>query len=44
MFNSFKKTGKESSCCHVKIEEVKEEKTDCCKEPEQPVCCSAEKN
>ncbi|WP_197282610.1 hypothetical protein [Bacillus sp. FJAT-18017] len=32
MFNLFKKTGKDSSCCTIKIEEVKDS---CCSETKQ---------
>jgi hypothetical protein len=42
MFNIFRKNGKSSNCCNVKIEEVKEEKDDCCKDSEKQECCSAE--
>ncbi len=30
MFNIFKKSKKNNDCCHIKIEEVKEDKTSCC--------------
>lgn len=30
MFNIFKKSKKDNDCCHVKIEEVKEDKKSCC--------------
>ncbi|WP_180953622.1 hypothetical protein [Bacillus sp. T33-2] len=40
MFNLFKKTEKGSSCCNVKIEEVKEEKKASSKETQH--CCSAD--
>lgn len=43
MFNLFKKADKGSTCCNVKIEEVKEEKAECCEESEQQECCSSEK-
>ncbi|CEG29725.1 hypothetical protein [Bacillus sp. B-jedd] len=47
MFNLFKKAKKGSSCCNVKIEEVKEikeDEQDCCVNLEKKDCCSEDTN
>ncbi len=42
MFNIFRKTAKSSNCCHIKIDEIKEEKVDYCKDSKKQECCSAQ--